>query len=81
MTTIIGIAGSLRQSSFNTALLRAAAAAVPTGCTLDIASIRGIPLYDGDVEAATGVPAVVETLKDRIAAADGLLLVTPEYNN
>ena len=79
--TVLGMAGSLRQSSFNAALLRAAAAAAPAGCTVDIASIRGIPLYDGDVEAATGVPAVVETLKDRVAAADGLLLVTPEYNN
>src|SRR5437016_6270888 len=81
MTTIIGIAGSLRQGSFNAALLRAAAVAAPAGCTVEIASIRGIPLYDGDVEAATGVPDVVETLKSRLAAADGLLLVTPEYNN
>src|SRR5262247_2941007 len=79
--TILGIAGSLRQSSLNAALLRAAAAAAPAGCTVDIASIRGIPLYDGDVEDARGVPAVVEALKDRVAAADGLLLVTPEYNN
>jgi len=79
--TILGIAGSLRHSSFNAALLRAAAAAAPAGCTVDIASIRGIPLYDGDVEEATGVPEVVETLKERVAAADGLLLVTPEYNN
>jgi NAD(P)H-dependent FMN reductase len=79
--TILGMAGSLRQSSFNAALLRAAAAAAPAGCTVDIASIRGIPLYDGDVEEATGIPAVVETLKERVAAADGLLLVTPEYNN
>jgi chromate reductase, NAD(P)H dehydrogenase (quinone) len=61
--TILGIAGSLRQSSFNAALLRAAAAAAPTGCTVDIASIRDIPLYDSDVEEATGVPEVVETLK------------------
>ena len=79
--TVLGMAGSLRQNSFNAALLRAAAAVAPPGCTVDIASIRGIPLYDGDVEAATGIPAEVETLKDRIAAADGLLLVTPEYNN
>ena len=79
--TILGIAGSLRQRSFNVALLRAAAAAAPAGCMVDIASIRDIPLYDGDVEEATGIPVVVETLKDRIAAADGLLLVTPEYNN
>src|SRR5262249_26554790 len=68
--TILGIAGSLRQSSFNAALLHAAAAAAPAGCTVDIASIRGIPLYDEDVEAATGVPAVVEALKNRVAAAD-----------
>ena len=79
--TILGIAGSLRQGSFNAALLRAAAAVAPAGCTVDIASIRDIPLFDGDVEAAAGVPAVVETLKERMAAADGLLLVTPEYNN
>src|SRR5262252_10219223 len=79
--TILGMAGSLRQSSFNAALLRAAAAAAPASCTVDIASIRGIPLYDGDVEDATGVPDVVKTLKERVAAADGLLLVTPEYNN
>jgi chromate reductase len=79
--TIIGIAGSLRQSSFNAALLRAAAAAVPAGTTIEIASIRGIPLYDGDVEANQGVPQVVEELKERIATSDGLLIATPEYNN
>lgn len=63
--TILGLAGSLRQSSFNAALLRAAAAAAPAGCTVDIASIRGIPLYDGDVEAAAGVPAFVAFVQRR----------------
>jgi hypothetical protein len=48
---------------------------------VEIASIGGIPLYDGDVEAESGVPDIVRDLKDRIARADGLLLVTPEYNN
>jgi len=81
MTTIIGISGSLRVGSFNAALLRAAATLMPQGARLDIASIRGIPLYDGDVEDADGIPATVTALKDRIAAADRLLLVTPEYNN
>jgi len=80
MTTIIGISGSLRRGSFNAALLRAATEVTPPGTTIEIASIHGIPLYDGDVEAQ-GIPDVVAQLKDRIAATDALLLVTPEYNN
>jgi len=81
MTRIIGIAGSLRQSSYNAALLRNAVELAPAGCSLEIATIKDIPLYDGDLEAQHGIPAAVAALKDRIAAADGLLLVTPEYNN
>jgi chromate reductase len=46
-----------------------------------IASLRGIPLYNGNIETSVGIPSQVVELKDRIAAADGLLLVTPEYNN
>jgi chromate reductase len=48
---------------------------------LRIATIRGIPLYDADVEASAGIPAEVSVLKEGIASADGLLLATPEYNN
>ena len=81
MVTIVGISGSLRKHSFNAGLLRAAAEAVPEGYTLAIESIKGIPLYDGDLEAAEGIPAVVSELKERIASADGLLMVTPENNN
>ena len=81
MPVILGLAGSLRRASFNAMLLRAAGELVPPGTTIDIASIHGIPLYDGDVEAAGGVPQAVAALKDRIAAADGLLIATPEYNN
>jgi len=81
MTTIVGLSGSLRKGSLNSALLRAAAEAMPTGARLEIGSIRDIPLYDGDVEAERGVPQSVVELKERIVAADGLLLVTPEYNN
>ncbi len=81
MTTIIGISGSLRVGSFNSALLRAAVTLMPDGAVLRIGSIKGIPLYDGDLEDREGIPATVAALKDQIAAADGLLLVTPEYNN
>ena len=81
MTTIIGLSGSLRQRSYNTALLRAAAALMPAGATLVVRTIHGIPLYNADDEAAGGAPAPVRELKAAIAAADGLLLATPEYNN
>jgi NAD(P)H-dependent FMN reductase len=81
MTTIIGVSGSLRRGSFNTALLRAAAAVTPAGAELSIATIRDVPLYDGDLEEREGIPAAVAALKDAIAAADGLLIATPEYNN
>jgi chromate reductase len=81
MTTIIGLCGSLRRASFNLMLLRAAVAAAPPGTSIEIESIRDIPLYDGDVEAEHGVPPAVRRVKERIAAADGLLIVTPEYNN
>ncbi len=81
MATILGLSGSLRRGSFNTALLRAARDIAPAGTVIEIASIRGIPLYDGDVEAEHGLPEPVRALKERIVATDGLLLVTPEYNN
>ncbi len=80
MTTIIGLCGSLREGSFNRMLLRAAVDAAPRGTAIQPESIREIPLYDGDVEEKEGAPPVVRRLKDRIADADGLLIVTPEYN-
>ena len=54
---------------------------MPSDSELRIESIAGIPLYDGDDESAHGVPDLVSRLRDAITAADGLLLVTPEYNN
>lgn len=81
MTTIIGLSGSLRSGSFNTALVRAAAGLMPPGAQLLPKTIHSIPLYDGDVEAGSGIPAAVLELGDAIAKADGLLLATPEYNN
>lgn len=81
MTMIVGVSGSLRAGSLNGALLRASAKEMPAGATLVAGTIKGIPLYDADVEAAQGLPEAVVRLKEQIVAADGLLLVTPEYNN
>ena len=81
MTRILGISGSLRAASFNTALLRAAQQVAGEGIELEAATLHGIPLYDGDAEAANGIPEAVSALKERIVASDGVLLVTPEYNN
>lgn len=81
MTKLIGLSGSLRQGSYNSSLLRIAASMMPTGSEMRIESIAGIPLYNGDDETATGIPAAVARLKDAIASADGLLLVSPEYNH
>ena len=81
MARLVGISGSLRHGSFNTALLRAASTLVPVGTTLDVRTLHGVPLYNGDDEDASGLPAAVQALKDAVATADGVLLATPEYNN
>jgi NAD(P)H-dependent FMN reductase len=77
---VIALSGSLRKASSNTALLRAAAAAAPEGVTIDVRTLHGIPVYDGD-EEARGVPAVVLELREAIKAADAVLIGSPEYNN
>lgn len=81
MTRIVGLPGSLRRASFNHGLLRAAADLLPAGTTLDIRTLEGIPLYNADDEAASGLPPAVVALKEAIAGADGVLIATPEYNN
>jgi len=76
---LLGIAGSFREGSYNRALLRAAAELAPPGVVLEEHDIRGLPFYDGDLEAA-GDPEPVTKLKDAIRQADGLVIATPEYN-
>lgn len=80
MKKIIGISGSLRVGSFNTFILSQFAKNAPPGVSIEQENIRGIPLYDFDVEQR-GTPEEVIALKEKIIAADGLLIVTPEYNN
>jgi chromate reductase, NAD(P)H dehydrogenase (quinone) len=77
---IIAISGSLRRASLNTALLRALPALAPAGMEFDLATLHGIPVYDGDDEAASGKPPAVLALDARIRAADGVIIATPEYN-
>jgi NAD(P)H-dependent FMN reductase len=80
MIKLVGFAGSLRAGSFNRALLAAAVDAMPEGASLEALSIDAVPLYNADVEEQQGIPASVASIKDKIAAADGLLIATPEYN-
>ena len=76
---IIGISGSLRAGSFNTAALRAAQELAPAGMMIERFDIAPIPLYNEDVKQQ-GFPPPVADLRQRIKEADGVLLVTPEYN-
>ncbi len=76
---VLGISGSLRKASYNTAALRAARELAPAGMVIDQAGIGDIPLYNEDLRAA-GLPASVERLRAQLAGADAVLFVTPEYN-
>ena len=81
MIQLLGISGSLRAGSFNTALLHVAKTVAGDGLSLDIATLHGIPLYDGDAEATDGLPAAVLALRERIRLADGIVMASPEYNS
>jgi chromate reductase len=76
---VLGICGSLRKASFNMAALRACGELLPPGMKLAITSIADIPMYNQDVFDA-GMPEPVKRIRAEIAAADGLLLASPEYN-
>jgi chromate reductase len=75
---ILGISGSLRKNSYNTAALRAAQELLPQGVTLEIFDLSPIPLYNEEIEP---FPPAVQALRERIAEADALLIATPEYNH
>ncbi|MFF5338385.1 NADPH-dependent FMN reductase [Streptomyces sp. NPDC013181] len=78
---VLALSGSLRADSHNTALLRAARAIAPEGVAIDLyAGLRDIPPYDMDLDTPDRRPAAVAELRARIAAADALLIATPEFN-
>jgi len=77
---VLGISGSLREGSYNTTLLRAAAELLPPGVELELyEGLKAIPPYDADDDVEPA-PAAVQRLREAIARADAVLVVTPEYN-
>lgn len=78
MTKLLGISGALRKASTNTALLRQAAEIFTPSAFIE--GDLNLPLYNGDVEEADGIPASVQTLADQIKAADAIIIASPEYN-
>lgn len=76
--TLFGLCGSLRRGASNAKLL-AEAARLYGASDIDVGNIN-LPLYDGDQEEAHGIPEAVQLLSDQIAAADGVIISTPEYN-
>jgi chromate reductase len=79
ITTLVGISGSLRRGSFNTALLRAFGEAMPDDARLELRHVRDLPLYDED--RAEPEPPAVDALRRAIDGADGVVIATPEYNH
>lgn len=77
-TRILGISGSLRRESYNTAALRAAVSLAPEGVTIETFELHGIPSFNQDEEG--NPPEKIVELKKRVREADAILFVTPEYN-
>jgi chromate reductase, NAD(P)H dehydrogenase (quinone) len=76
---IVALCGSLRSASYNRMLLKLAIECAPATMDVEVLDWRAVPVFDGDL-FAQGLPAPVAALKARIARADGVLIVTPEYN-
>lgn len=77
---LLAISGALRKDSYNTQLLRAVRELAPEDMEIEIVTLHGIPLYDGDEEDKHGLPESVKALQARVRDADGIIISTPEYN-
>lgn len=78
---IVTLLGSLRHGSFNAMVARTLPRIAPSGMSVDaLPSIKDIPLYDADIQQEEGFPSTVEAIAEQIRAADGVVIVTPEYN-
>ena len=77
---ILAITGALRKDSYNTQLLKAVQELAPKDMEIELVTLHGIPLYDGDEEDKHGVPAIVKALQEKVRQADGIIIATPEYN-
>ena len=80
MIKILAIPGSLREASLIRQLLLALHPLAPEGVEISVFNLHEIPIYNQDVEDAVGFPPAVQAMRDAIAAADGLIFATPEYN-
>ena len=78
---VLSICGSLRKGSYNGIVQRALPALAPDGMKIIVAPLfADFPLYNADVQSASGIPASVNKLADAIRAADGVIFNSPEYN-
>lgn len=78
---VLAISGSLREDSYNTALLHTAAESLPAGMTMEIVTLDNIPMYHPDIEKQYGFPPIIADLRERVASADAVVIATPEYNH
>jgi chromate reductase len=77
---VVGFSGSLRRGSLNSAALRALTTLAPADLAIDIFDLSPIPLYNDDLRTNEGYPEGVQSFRDALKAADGILIATPEYN-
>jgi chromate reductase len=76
---IVGLCGSLRAGSYNRMAMKLAGECLPASMRLEVFDWREVPVFDGDI-LAKGLPSAVAALRERVRRADGVLIVSPEYN-